>query len=413
MPKGIESNVFDDEEEDDDDEDQQAVNFNQDDNQDNFEDEEENDTDDDDDDDDDSIHLYEKLTSKIKKLNLKYDSTTLKEIAALSSKKKRTALSPDVSMLSTSCSSISNESIKKVYINNCNINTLVTEVESDLKPRKTIKVQTTPSGEKYFKSSLKKHSKYETASQVNKNSSTREKIASNSSTKVVAEPAKDRASPNSWIHDPSSISYLNASNFYNPNSYPRQTTVKSKQRHRQTSSLRQPPKSSYKNRSILKQEGKARNDVTKSDKYLIDPVKSLIKALNSLSSLDTLNDIDNSDSDNQSHAKSHITSRQNLANVNESQLVRYDIDEFSDIEPDKLNGIEQDWSYSLNNSTCFSGNDQRLINEIIRKLKPIIKKCVTKQMKRFIEKQMIQKYGDLFSKLSNINSSSYTNLEDF
>ena len=234
----------------------------------------------------------------------------------------------------------------------------------------------------------------------------------NKKSSPLKELAKDRASPNSWIHDPSSISYLNASNFYNPNSYPRQAPVKSKQRHRQTSSLRQ-PNSSHKSRSILKQDGKARNDANKPDKYLSDPVKSLMKALNSLSSLDTLNDIDNSDSDNQSHAKSNTASRQNLANVNESQLVRYDIDELSDIEADKLNGIEQDWSYSLNNSTCFSGNDQRLINEIIRKLKPIIKKCVTKQMKRFIEKQMIQKYGDLFSKLSNMNSSSYTNLEDF
>ena len=51
--------------------------------------------------------------------------------------------------------------------------------------------------------------------------------------------------------------------------------------------------------------------------------------------------------------------------------------------------------------------------EIIRKLKPIIKKNIKKQIKYYMEKQMIKELQKNGFMLSKINTDSFINLEDF
>jgi hypothetical protein len=67
--------------------------------------------------------------------------------------------------------------------------------------------------------------------------------------------------------------------------------------------------------------------------------------------------------------------------------------------------IDQDWSYSLN-SNAFSGNEQRLIAEIVRKLKPIINKCVRKEIKNFMDQQQQQQQQQQANNLNNNNNNN-------
>lgn len=123
-----------------------------------------------------------------------------------------------------------------------------------------------------------------------------------------------------------------------------------------------------------------------------------------MSSLDTLNDIDTENIN--IHNLEEISSKY-LSPEHSYEL--YQQNEYGH----KMKGIEQEWSYSLNNSTHFSNNDQRLMSEIIRKLKPIIKKTIKKQIKHYMEKQMIKELHKNGFMLSKINTDSFINLEDF
>jgi hypothetical protein len=120
-----------------------------------------------------------------------------------------------------------------------------------------------------------------------------------------------------------------------------------------------------------------------------------------LSSLDTLNDIDSEDQsyligdvDVYEQSKSYhnkdfldqndesITAASNLL---DNHHHHHDIEFYKNNEQKMY--VEQDWSYSLN-STLLSVYDQKLIAEIIRKLKPYVRKCVRKEVKHFFEKHV-------------------------
>jgi len=186
---------------------------------------------------------------------------------------------------------------------------------------------------------------------------------------------------------------------------------------------------------------------------LSEPIKSILDAIVSLSSLDTLNDID-SDDDNEEndedededndrnlylHHNNHHHHHENnnttvnyshsLSNNNKNgakynklvepsdstidmnyadhQVYRYDANEYyigNNNDNSKML-IEQDWSYSLN-SNGISSSEHRLISEIIRKLKPIISKCVKKEIKNYLDHHMnSSNHANSFNGASNNNCS--------
>jgi hypothetical protein len=128
-----------------------------------------------------------------------------------------------------------------------------------------------------------------------------------------------------------------------------------------------------------------------------EPYKSIMNAI-TLSSLDTLNDIDSEDPsyligdvDVYEQPKSY-RSKDYLYQNDESITATSNLmDHHQDIEfyknDEQKMYVEQDWSYSLN-STLLSVYDQKLIGEIIRKLKPYVRKCVRKEVKNFFEKHI-------------------------
>ena len=93
----------------------------------------------------------------------------------------------------------------------------------------------------------------------------------------------------------------------------------------------------------------------------------------------------------------------------------YDPSDYLNMHNVKLNGgaIDQEWSYSLNNSVYFSQNDQRLINEIIRQLKPIVKRSVKKQLKYYMERQMLKELKKSGFMLNTLDSEEFANIEEF
>ena len=111
----------------------------------------------------------------------------------------------------------------------------------------------------------------------------------------------------------------------------------------------------------------------------------------SLSSLDTLNDIDTENINVQNIDDNSSLSDYNYSRCENDFNTTTNTQTNQNLHSSKLNhGIEQEWSYSLNNSAYFSQDDQRLMNEIVRMLKPIIKKTVKKQLRYYMEKQMVK-----------------------
>lgn len=137
-----------------------------------------------------------------------------------------------------------------------------------------------------------------------------------------------------------------------------------------------------------------------------------------MSSLDTLNDIDTENINVQ-----NIDDNSSLSDYNYENYSRYENDfnttnntqTNQNLHSNKLtHGIEQEWSYSLNNSAYFSQGDQRLMNEIVRMLKPIIKKTVKKQLKYYMEKQMIKELQKNGFMLNTFDSADcFDNLNEF
>ncbi len=326
---------------------------------------------------------------------------------------------------SESSVSQSNESIKKVPINinqtqqhqlqqQSPLPFLETQVSASLKASiNEASASPTACSNKHFKSSLKKQSKYENTDidqQQGKSMQQREFKARSISTMTPRQlemSFRQQQSPN--------VSYRNSS--YDPKSYPRATIKMVNSGRQQTMHTRHqqlhhsnPPRGSRSVRYELSM--KDHSERNGHSTFRSDTQKSRFKELDSHSSLDTLNDIDteNINTQNVDDERSQLNETQYESNYDNYNYYGGYYNGNGNVR----NVFDQEWSYSLKeNSQCFSVSDQRIINEVLRKLKPIVKKNIKKQIKYYMEKSMLKELKKTGFMLSKDTTASFTNLEEF
>ncbi len=258
-----------------------------------------------------------------------------------------------------------------------------------------------------FKSSLKKQSKYdntETDNQPTRSMQQREFKARSVSTITprkldisIGQQQSPNVSYRNSSHDPKSHSRISAKI---ANSGIQQQNAQT--RHKYLNSL------SKGNRSV-RYELNDNSEKIGHGTQRSETQKSKLKELGSNSSLDTLNDIDTENINTQ------IVDEEKDITENGSKYdnCNYYGGYYNACE-NMRNGFDQEWSYSLkDNSQCLSVSDQRIVNEILRKLKPIVKKNVKKQIKYYMEKRMLKELKKTGFRLSKDTTNSFTNHEEF
>ena len=459
------------------------------------------DNDSDDDDTDESIHLYSgSLSEKLKQMA--HNPTRQDNRENIITKNKIFSSTS----LSSSCNSLcSNESIKKIYTDHSTKGLLLNRSgphstsiskiypaavdELSKSQQSNIKIKSLPlnhptsfklNEDPYIRHQMSKSNYRNMVLKKNQQASNNSSSSTNhlqyiSNSKLIKQNESGIGSTKMGsedIGDASSASYLVSSIVHNNNNSANYSLASSKQltsRQQQLLKLKKKQQQKQQQQSttnviaaqnVVIASAAAAEEETKSENYakpvksktdrshgLSEPIKSILDAIVSLSSLDTLNDID-SDDDNDDededddddddesignnnlylHHHTHHsndtnhhnnTTKQKLVEPSDStidlnyvdhHLYRYDPNEYylNNNDNNKIL-IDQDWSYSLN-STAFSGSDQRLIAEIVRKLKPIINKCVKKEVKHYLDQQIGSNTGN--NNNNNNNSNNANNMKD-
>ncbi len=480
-----------------------------------------------DDDSDESIHLYSgSLSEKLKQMSQNPTRQDNRENIVTKNSKIFSSTS-----LSSSCNSLcSNESIKKlrntIHLNNknnhkkqLNSKSISKIYQDDLSKsqQQTSKLKSLPvtshpptpfkvSNNFHRNILIKKNNGNAGSAGPNSSSSTthlqfisNSNNNNNNNNNKLIKDSQNKINGAEELGDASSASYLVSSvvnNNNNNNNSSKQLNSRQQQliklKNKQLQKQQQLSKSNLNGSNQVEEETKSENFLkqkklggvvmTTADRSngISEPIKSILDAIVSLSSLDTLNDIDsdddneqNNDDDededdddddesleqeqdqpnntnngnfyfnhtNENYSNHHHHMHYNNAphkNMNkkfessyaENHLYRYEPnDYYNNNNNQNINNndkmlIDQDWSYSLN-SNAFSGNEQRLIAEIVRKLKPIINKCVKKEIKNFMEQQQQQQTNNNNNNANNmkevtkknfinqLDKNSLTNIGDF
>lgn len=177
------------------------------------------------------------------------------------------------------------------------------------------------------------------------------------------------------------------------------------------------------NRSKLQNEFKVNRN-----QGISEPIKSIANAL-ALSSFDTLNDIDSEEDQNIQdiefmHKKEREKSPSDStidSSFMETQLNPYDTEYFTNITPIQSNTNSNvlkhtdtkvfagdDWNYA-SSPALFSANDQRIMGEITRRLKPYLQKYIKKEIRLYMDRHL-HKETKPFNRYDNKN---LTKIGDF
>ena len=132
-----------------------------------------------------------------------------------------------------------------------------------------------------------------------------------------------------------------------------------------------------------------------------EPIKLCVNAI-TLSSLDTLNDIDSENEDALDSQNTDENSETIDSSFIETHVSTFDTDYFTNLNQSSDKGNKKPKQNIVNkkkdskNST-FSLSDQKLVYELMRKLKPYIQNCVKKEIKSYFDTHL-SKHSMTFTK---------------